>query len=44
VTGNHAAHGGGGIWAAPNLSDVTLDATSSVTGNTPDDCVGTSAC
>ena len=43
VNENEAALEGGGIWNGSG-GDVTLDASSSVTGNTPDDCVGTSAC
>ena len=48
VTANVAGRSGGGIWnrqangTSPGV--VTLDGTSSVTGNTPDDCVGTPAC
>jgi hypothetical protein len=48
ITRNTAGDSGGGIF---NFDDdprwagtVTLDAASSVTGNTPDDCVGTTAC
>ncbi len=44
VTGNTAASHGGGIFVVDGTTTVTLDATSSVTGNTPDDCYGTSAC
>ena len=42
VTANVADHGGGGIW--DEGGSVMLDAGSSVTGNVPDDCVGTPAC
>ena len=42
VTTNTAGSQGGGI--SNGGGTVTLDATSSVTGNTPDDCVGTLAC
>jgi hypothetical protein len=36
--------GGGGIFNWQGEGTVALDAGSSVTGNTPDDCVGTPAC
>jgi hypothetical protein len=42
VTGNVAQVRGGGIFSLEDL--VELDAASSVTGNTPDDCAGTTAC
>ena len=41
------AEGGGGIWNLDidgSEATVTLDTESSVTGNRPDDCVGTPAC
>jgi predicted outer membrane repeat protein len=44
VTGNTAARHGGGIFVVDGTTTVTLDAASSVTGNTPDDCYGTPAC
>ncbi len=44
VTGNTAARHGGGIFVLDGTTTVTLDVTSSVTGNTPDDCHGTPAC
>lgn len=47
VTRNSVARGpgsGGGIYNWPDDGTVTLEGTSSVTGNTPDDCVGTTAC
>lgn len=44
VTGNTAVRHGGGIFVVDGTTQVTLDATSSVTGNTPDDCFGTPAC
>jgi hypothetical protein len=47
VTANTAGGQGGGIWSDPGPDrpgTVTLDAGSSVTGNTPDDCWGTTAC
>lgn len=48
VSANTASTGGGGIWNGDGPGDVpgvvTLDGASSVTGNTPDDCVGTPAC
>jgi hypothetical protein len=43
VTRNRAEEFGGGIWKTFEGS-LTLDAASSVTGNTPDDCHGTRAC
>jgi nitrous oxidase accessory protein NosD len=45
VRGNEttADEGGGGIFNS-GAGTVTLDASSSVAGNTPDDCVGTPAC
>jgi hypothetical protein len=42
VTGNTARREGGGI--RNDGGTVTLDGTSTVTGNVPDDCVGTPAC
>jgi hypothetical protein len=44
ITANTAARPGGGIHVVDGSTSVTLDATSSVTGNTPDDCYGTTAC
>lgn len=44
ITGNRAARHGGGLFVLEGTTEVTLDATSSVTGNTPDDCFGTTAC
>ena len=44
ITGNTATQHGGGIFVEEDSTSVTLDATSSVTANTPDDCFGTSAC
>lgn len=49
VIGNAAGRRGGGIWSRQDAAQgpvgvVTLDSTSSVTENTPDDCVGTDAC
>lgn len=52
ITHNSARTRGGGIWNRPVYSagatdppgTVILDATSSVTGNVPDDCVRTSVC
>jgi Right handed beta helix region len=46
VTLNSAGTEGGGIWVRtpPDAPTVMIDAASSVTGNTPDDCVGTPAC
>ena len=44
VTGNTAGRHGGGIFVTDDSTSVTLDATSSVTGNTPDDCYGTPVC
>jgi hypothetical protein len=49
VSGNLAGDEGGGIWNNQDpgewqVGSVTLDADSSVTGNAPDDCVGTPAC
>ena len=48
ITGNTGRRGGGGIYndLDEDYGDgiTTLDADSSVTGNTPDDCVGTPAC
>jgi hypothetical protein len=45
VTRNTSASSGGGIRNKRAAgARVTLDADSSVTGNTPDDCVGTPAC
>jgi hypothetical protein len=44
VTGNAARRHGGGIFVEDGTTTVTLDATSSVTGNVPDDCYGTPAC
>jgi hypothetical protein len=43
VTTNRARIHGGGIWNAVNVT-LMLDTTSTVTGNTPNDCVGTPAC
>jgi hypothetical protein len=47
VIDNIATGMGGGIWNSEDAADpgtVEMDAGSSVTGNTPDDCVGTTAC
>ena len=44
ITGNQAATYGGGIFVQDGSTTVTLDATSSVSDNTPDDCYGTPAC
>jgi hypothetical protein len=46
VRGDRAGTEGGGIHLITDWSggSVTLSADSSVTGNTPDDCVGTDAC
>lgn len=44
ITGNQAATYGGGIFAQDGSTTVTLDGSSSVTGNTPDDCYGTLSC
>jgi predicted outer membrane repeat protein len=44
VTGNTATGSGGGIFVEDDTTSVSLDATSSVTGNVPDDCYGTTAC
>jgi predicted outer membrane repeat protein len=44
VTGNSAGEEGGGIFHERGSGRVSLDAGSSVTGNVPDNCVGTSAC
>lgn len=44
VTGNTAGALGGGIWNGAHVDDVLLAGSSSVTGNTPDDCYGTDAC
>ena len=44
VRANAALSRGGGILSDGDSDTVTLDADSSVTGNTPDDCVGTQAC
>jgi predicted outer membrane repeat protein len=47
VTGNASRMKGGGIFNESDLdaaSVVVLEGTSSVTGNTPDDCAGTTAC
>jgi hypothetical protein len=46
VTRNTAGVRGGGVRNAPydEGGTVTLEGTSSVTGNTPDDCVGTPSC
>jgi hypothetical protein len=46
VTGNTAADGAGGIYneSGEAIGTVMLIGSSSVTGNTPDDCVGTPAC
>jgi hypothetical protein len=48
ITDNTAGTEAGGIWnyAGPQFAPgvVILDASSSVTGNMPDDCVGTTAC
>ena len=44
ITANTATQHGGGIFVVDDSTSVTLDATSSVTGNTPDDCYGTTAC
>jgi hypothetical protein len=47
IVDNSAGKGGGGIWDARGeygRGTVSLDATSSVSGNVPDDCVGTLAC
>jgi len=44
VTANTAGRHGGGIFVRDGTTTVSLDATSSVTGNTPDDCYGTPAC
>jgi hypothetical protein len=43
VSSNAAAIEGGGIFSS-GPGSVTLDGTSSVDSNSPDDCVGTSAC
>ena len=46
VTGNTATDVGGGIYASfsDGLGKVTLEGSSSVHDNVPDDCVGTTAC
>ena len=48
VRDNRASDVGGGIYDGGLDGDpvgtLTLDTASSVTGNTPDDCVGTPAC
>jgi hypothetical protein len=44
VTGNVATGSGGGVYVGGANATFTLDAASSVTGNGPDDCVGTLAC
>jgi predicted outer membrane repeat protein len=44
ITANTATQHGGGIFVEDDSTSVTLDATSSVSGNTPDDCYGTTAC
>jgi hypothetical protein len=43
IVSNTAEKRGGGIFNV-TAGTVSLDGVSSVTGNTPDDCVGTSAC
>ncbi len=43
ITGNTTAGQGGGIHNEGG-GTITLDGTSSVTGNAPDDCIGTPAC
>jgi hypothetical protein len=43
VTGNTAGIAGGGIFDRDE-GVITVDATSGVSGNIPDDCVGTGAC
>jgi hypothetical protein len=44
VTANTAARHGGGLYVVDGTTTVTLDETSMITGNTPDDCYGTTAC
>jgi hypothetical protein len=44
ITANTALRHGGGIYVEDGTTSVTLDATSSVHGNVPDDCYGTSSC
>ena len=44
VTGNTAGRHGGGIFVTDGSTSLTLDPSSSVTGNTPDDCFGTPVC
>jgi hypothetical protein len=44
ITANTATRPGGGIHVVDGSTSVSLDATSSVTDNTPDDCYGTPAC
>jgi hypothetical protein len=47
ITNNTAGEQGGGIWSSQSaspLGSVTLQGSSSVAGNDPDDCAGTPAC
>jgi hypothetical protein len=44
IRANTAGKWGGGIWNDPTWADVLVRGSSSVSGNEPDDCVGTAAC